>query len=140
MGYDRLKKVVLFIFPQKSSFNKIVQFRPNMGQNYESFCPRQLYIMIHSLKIFKCSMMGYNSQTKLLLVTLPKTFLFWLRVISAQFGPNLCSYMSHDFLSKNLFEVLWHHEIQQIDRISLSYFCKNLFWGQYGLNLETSVL
>ena len=34
MGLDRLKKVVLAIFPLKSSFNTIVQFGPNMGQNY----------------------------------------------------------------------------------------------------------
>ena len=58
MGHDRLKKVVLVIFPWKSSFNTIVQFGQNMGQSYATLCPRQLYIMIHSLKILKCSMMG----------------------------------------------------------------------------------
>ena len=36
--------------------------------------------------------------------------------------------MSHDSLSEDLFEVLWHHEIQKIDEISLSNFSKNLFW------------
>ena len=76
MGHDRLKKVVLVFFPQKSFFNTIVQLGPNMGQNYATLCPRQLYLMIHSLKILKCSMMGYYSQTKVLLVNLPKKFPF----------------------------------------------------------------
>ena len=140
IGDDRLKKVVLVIFPQKSSFNTIMQFGPNMGQNYATLYPRQLYLMIHSLKILKCSMMGYNSQTKVLLVNLPKKFPFWLRAFWAQFGPNLCNLMSHDSLSEDLFEVLWHHEIQKIDKISLSHFSKNLLLRQYGPNLEPSVL
>ena len=140
MGYDKLKKVVLVIFPQKSFFNTIVQFGPNMGQNYATLRPRQLYLMIHSLKIFKCSMMRYNSQTKVLLVNLPKEIIFWLRAIWVQFGPNLCNLMSHDSLSEDLFEVLWHHKAQMIDKISLSHFSKNLLLGQYGPTLEPSVL
>ena len=140
IGHDRLKKVVLVIFPQKSSFNTIVQFKPNMGQDYGTLCPRQLYLMIHSLKILKCSMMGYNSQTKVLLVNLTKNFPFWLRAIWTQFGPNLCNLMSHDSLSEDLFEVLWHHEVQKIDKISLSHFSKNLLLGQYRPKLEPSVL
>ena len=140
MGHDRLKQVVLVIFHQKSSFNTTVQFGLNMGQNYITLCPRQLYLMIHSLKILKCSMMGYNSQTKVLLVNLPKKFPFQRRAIWAQFGPNLCNLMSHDSLSEDLFEVLWHHEIQKIDKISLSHFSKNLLLRQYGLNLDPSVL
>ena len=135
MRHDRLKKVVLVIFPQKSSFNTIVQFEPNMGQNYVTLCPTQLYLMIHSLKALKCSMMGYNSQTKVLLVNLPKKLPFQLRTIWTQFGPNLCNLMSHDSLSEDLFEVLWHHEIQKIDKISLSHFSKNLLLGQYRPNL-----
>ena len=130
IGHDRLKKVVLVIFPQKSSFNTILQFGSNMGKNYATLCPRQLlYLMIHSLKILKCSMMGDNSQTKVLLVNLPKKFPFWLRAIWAQFGPNLSNLMSHDSLSEDLFEVLWHHEVQKIDKISLSHFSKNPLLG-----------
>ena len=53
MRHDRLKKVVLIIFPEKSSFNKILQCGPNMGQKYATLCPKQLYLMIHSLKLFK---------------------------------------------------------------------------------------
>ena len=141
IGHDRLKKVVLVIFPQKSSFNTILQFGPNMGKNYATLCPRQLlYLMIHSLKILKCNMMGDNSQTKVLLVNLPKKFPFRLRAIWAQFGPNLSNLMSHDSLSEDLFEVLWHHEIQKIDKISLSHFSKNLLLGQYRPKLEPSVL
>ena len=129
MGRDRLKKVVLVIFPQTSSFSTIVQFGPNMGQNYATLCPMQLYLMTHSLKILKCSMMGYNSQTKVLLVNLPKKFPFWLRAIWAQFGPNLCNLVSHDSLSEDVFKVLWQHQVQKIDKISLSHFSKNLLLG-----------
>ena len=135
IGHNRVKKVVLVIFPQKSSFNTIVQFGPNMGQNYATLCPIQLNLMIHSLKILKCSMMGYNSQTKVLLVNLPKKLPFQLRTIWTQFGPNLCNLMSHDSLIEDLFKVLWHHEVQKIDKISLSHFSKNLLLGQYGPNL-----
>ena len=135
IGHDRLKKVVLVIFPQKSSFSTIVQFRPNMGQNYATLCPRQLYLMIHSLKILKCSMMGYNSQTKVLLVNLPKKFSFRLRAISVKFVPNLCNLMSHDSPSEDLFEALWHHEVQKIGKISLFHFSKNLLLGEYWPNL-----
>ena len=132
MGHDRLKKVVLVIFPQKSSFNTIMQFGPNMGQNYATLYPRQLYLMIHSLKILKCSMMGYNSQTKVLLVNLPKKFPFWLRVIWAQFGPNFCNIMSHDSVSEDLFEVFWHHEVQKITKLVFIIFPKISFWGNMG--------
>ena len=71
-------------------------------------------------------MIRYNSQTKV--VNLLKNFLFWLRLIWAQFGPNLCGHISHDSLSKDLFEVLWHHEIQKSP------------FGKYGPNLKPSVL
>ena len=33
----------------------------NLSQNYATLCPKQLCLMIDSLKILKCSMMGYNS-------------------------------------------------------------------------------
>ena len=139
MGRDRLKRVVLVIFPQKSSFNTMVQFGPNMSQNCATLCPTQLYLMIYFLKILKCSLMGYNSQTKVLLVNLLKYFPFWLRTIWAKFGPNLCNLMSHDSLSEDLFEILWHHEIKKIDKISLSHFSKNILLRQFGPNLEPSV-
>ena len=61
MGHDRLKKVVLVNFPWKSFFNTIVQFGPNIDQSYATLRPRQLYLMIHSLKFLKCIMIEYNS-------------------------------------------------------------------------------
>ena len=83
---------------------------------------------------------GYNSQTKLLLVNLPRKAPFWLRAIWVQFGFNLFKPMSHDSLSEDLFEVLWHHEVQKIVKISLIHFSKNLLLGQYQPNLKPSVL
>ena len=59
----------------------------------------------------KYIMMGYNSYTKVT-VSLPKIFSFWARAIWAEFGPKLCNVMSHDSLSEDLFEVLWHDEAQ----------------------------
>ena len=67
--------------------------------------------MIHSLKILKYGMMGYDSYTKVK-VNLPNKFPFWARAIWAKFGPKLCNAMSHDSLSEDLFEVLWHDEAQ----------------------------
>ena len=61
MGHVRLKTVVLVIFPYKSSFNAIVQFGLKMGENYATLW--HLYLMIHSLKILKCSMMGTKDQS-----------------------------------------------------------------------------
>ena len=57
MGFDRLKKIVLVIFPQKSSFNVIVQFGSNMGQNHATLCRwstivRPKYYQLIYLKIF----------------------------------------------------------------------------------------
>ena len=59
----------------------------------------------------KYIMMRYNSYTKVT-VNLPKIFPFWARAIWAEFGPKLCNIMSHDSLSENLFEVLWHDGAQ----------------------------
>ena len=111
MGHNRLTKFALVSFPQKSSFNTIVQFRYKLGRNHTTLCPRQLCHMIHSLKILKYGMIGYNSYTKVI-VNLPKTFPFWARTIWAEFGPKLCNVMSHDSLSQDLFKVLWHDELQ----------------------------
>ena len=130
MGHDRLKKVVLVIFPQKSSFNTIMQFGPNMGQNYATLYPRQLYLMIHSLKILKCSMMGYNSQTKVLLVNLTKNFPFCLRAIWAQCGPNLRNLMSHDSLSEDLLKFCGIMRYRR--QTTLVIFPKIFFWGNMG--------
>ena len=80
-------------------------------------------------------MMGDNRQNKVLLVYLPKKFPLRLGKIWAQFGPNLYNLMSHDLLSEDLFEVSWHYEIQKIDKVSLSYFSKNLLLEQYEPNL-----
>ena len=55
--------------------------------------------------------MGYNSYTKVT-VNLLKIFPFWARPILAEFGPKLCNVMSHDSLSEDLAEVLWHDEAQ----------------------------
>ena len=82
--------------------------------------------MIGCLKILKCSMMGYNSQNKVILVSLLKKFPFWARVIWAQFGPKI-STLSHVSLSEDLFEVLWHDEA--LDKSSLRHFSKKFaFW------------
>ena len=111
MGYNRLTKFALVSFPQKSSFNTIVHFGQNLGQNHKTLYSRQLCLMIHSLKILKYGMMGYDSYTKVK-VNLPNKFPFWARAIWAKFGPKLCNAMSHDSLSEDLFEVLWHDEAQ----------------------------
>ena len=65
--------------------------------------------MIHSLRILKYGMTGYNSYTKVA-VNLPKKFPFW--AIWAEYEPTLCNVMSHDSLSEDLFEVLWHDKAQ----------------------------
>ena len=111
IGHNRLTKFALVSFPQKSSFNTIVQFGHNSGQNHTTLCPRQLCLMIHSLKTLKYGMMGYNSYTKLA-VNLPKKFPFWARAIWAKFGSKVCNVMSQDSFSEDLFEVLWHDEAQ----------------------------
>ena len=85
MGHNRLTKFTLVSFPQKSSFNAIVIFGHNLGQNHTSLCPRQLCLMIHSLKILKCGMMGYNSFTKVT-SNLPNIFSLYGQ---GQFEPNL---------------------------------------------------
>ena len=135
MGHDRLKKVVLVIFPRNPLLTQLCNLGRIWAKINATLCPRQLCLMIHSLKILKCSMLGYSSQTKLLLVNLPKTFPFWLRAFWAQFGPHLSNLMSHDSFSGDLFVVFWHNEVQKIDKISLNHFSKNLLLGQYGPNL-----
>ena len=62
-------------------------------------------------KKLKHGMMGYNIYTKIA-VNLPKIFPCWLRAISAKFGPILCNLMSHDLLSEDPFEILWHDKAQ----------------------------
>ena len=82
-GHNRFTKFALVIFPQKSSFNRIVRFWHNLGQNHTTLCPRQLCLIIHSLQILKYGVMGYNSNTKVT-VNLPKNSLSG----HGQFGPN----------------------------------------------------
>ena len=56
-------------------------------------------------------MMGCNSWTRIILVYLQKKSLSR----RGQSGPNLaklCSPMSHDSLSEDLFDGLWHYEAQ----------------------------
>ena len=71
--------------------------------------------------------MGYNSQTKVILVNLIKSSLSR----HGQFGPNLVqkyATFSHDSLSEDLFEVLWHDEA--LEKRNLSYFSKKFpFWA-----------
>ena len=126
MGLDRLKQVVFVIFPQKCSFNTIVQFGPNMGQNYATLCPRQLYLMILSLKILKCCMMGYNSQTKFLLVSLPKR----------QVGPNLgqtCATLCLMIHSLTIFlKFCGIMRYKRLTKLALAIFPKIFFWGNMG--------
>ena len=111
IGHNRLAMLALVSFLQKSSFNTIVQFWPNLGQNHTTLCSRQLCLMIHSLKILKYDMMVRNSYTKVT-INLPTKFPFWARAIWAEFEPKLCNVMSHDSLSEDLVEVLWHDEAQ----------------------------
>ena len=65
MGHNILTKFSFASFPKKSFFDTIVQFGLNLGQKYTTLFPRQLCLMIHSLKIVEYGMMGYNSYTKL---------------------------------------------------------------------------
>ena len=99
MGHNILTKFALFSFPEKFSFNTILQFRHNLGQNHTILYPRQLCPMIHSLEILKYGMIEYNSYTKVA-VNLPKKI------------PKLRNLMSHDSLSEDLFEVLWYDQAQ----------------------------
>ena len=45
--------------------------------------------------------------------------------------------MSHDSLSEDLFEVLWHNEVQKIEKIALVIFPKISIWGNMGLIWNT---
>ena len=47
----------------------------NLGQNYAALRLKQLGLMTCSLRILKCSnMMGFNTSTKVMFVSLPKKF------------------------------------------------------------------
>ena len=48
MGHNILTKSALVSFPQKSSFNTIVQFGHNLGQNHTILFPGKLCLLIHS--------------------------------------------------------------------------------------------
>ena len=102
MGHKRLANFALVSFPQKSSLNTIVQFGHNSAKNHTTLCPRQLRLMIHSLKVLKYGMMGYNTYTKVA-VNLPKKFPIRARAICDELGPKLCNVISHDSLSEDLF-------------------------------------
>ena len=95
MGHKRLTKFALVSFLQKSSLNTIVQFGHNSGKNDTTLCPRQLRLMIHSLKVLKYGMMEYNNYTKVA-VNLPKKFPIRAREIWDEL-------MAHDSLSEDLF-------------------------------------
>ena len=97
--------------------------------------------MIGSLKILKCSIMGYNSKTKVLSVNLPKNAFSG----QAQFAPNLVqnhATLSRDSLSKDFFKYLWHDEA--LDKSSLSHFSKKISFlgniGSFGSKLHNQLL
>ena len=74
-------------------------------------------------------MMGFNIQTEVMLVSLPKKFPSREGQL-VRLGPKLSNLMFHDSLSENFFEILWHDGAQYIDKIIISQsFKKNLlFW------------
>ena len=117
MGHDRLKKVVLVIFSQKFSFNAIMQFGPNMDQNYATLYPRQLYLMIHSLKIVRPKYYQLVNQTKIPLLA---------KGILAQFGPTLC-FMIHSLGIFLKFFGIMRYKRQT--KLALIIFPKITFWG-----------
>ena len=53
---------------------------------------------------------------------------FQARTTEAQLGPKLQNIMSHDSLSEDLLEVLWHDETQQINKSSASHFSKKIYF------------
>ena len=110
-GHNILTKFSFASFPKKSFFDTIVQFGLNLGQKYTTLFPRQLCLMIHSLKIVEYGMMGYNSYTKLT-INLPKKLLFWARTIWAQFRPNSCNLICYDSSYEHMFEFFWHDNAQ----------------------------
>ena len=128
IGHNRLTKVVLVSFLQRSSFSTIEQFISNLGQNYGTLCPMQLRLMIHSLKILKCSRMGYSSYTKVMLLCQKKFF-----GGQGQFGPNLGqSYtflylMTHSLRIFLKFCGMMRHNTQT--KVVLVIFSKKLLWN-----------
>ena len=128
IGHNRLTKVVLVSFLQRSSFSTIEQFISNLGQNYGTLCPMQLFLMIHSLKILKCSRMGYSSYTKVMLLC-QKNFFGG----QGQFGPNLGqSYtflylMTHSLRIFLKFCGMMRHNAQT--KVVLVIFSKKLLWN-----------
>ena len=130
-----LKRLVLVIFPLTFSFDTILEFRLNLRQNHATLCIRQLFLMILSLRIFKCSVMGYNSYTKVLLVNMPiEKSLFGLR----QFGPNLCKpyptlYLMIHYL--RIFSKFCGILRQKRQTNSLTHFPKKLLLPRYRPNL-----
>ena len=52
IDHNRLTKSALVSFPQKSSFNTIVQFGYNLSPHHKILCPQQLCLMINALRIF----------------------------------------------------------------------------------------
>ena len=115
-------------FSPEISFSTIEQFISNLGQNYGTLCPMQLRLMIHSLKILKCSRMGYSSYTKVMLLC-QKNFFGG----QGQFGPNLGqSYtflylMTHSLRIFLKFCGMMRHNAQT--KVVLVIFSKKLLWN-----------
>ena len=118
MGHIMQIKLILVSFAR----NPLLVQLGNLGQNYATLCLKQLGLMIGSLRSFKYSfMMGFNIQTKVMFVSLPK------KSPSTQgqlisFGPKLSNLIFHDSLSENCFEILWYFETQYIDKSDVSQF------------------
>ena len=130
--HDRAQQIDEGSFGQFSpeiSFSTIEQFISNLGQNYGTLCPMQLFLMIHSLKILKYSRMGvqqlYQSN-----VTLRKIFFGGGQ---GQFGPNLGqSYtflylMTHSLRIFLKFCGMMRHNAQT--KVVLVIFSKKLLWN-----------
>ena len=114
-GAQQIDKVCIRQFsPQFSPKNPLLTQLRNLGTIWTKiYNLMSQAIMSHDSisKSLKYGMMGYNRYTKVT-VNLPKIFPFWAGVFWAKFGPKLCNIMSHDSLSEDLFEVLWHDEAQ----------------------------
>ena len=104
------------VFLRNPLLTQLCNLGPILTKIMQTYTNDSLY------KVLKCSMMGYSSQPKVILVNLPKKFPFWARKIQAQFGPKLLNFISHDSHSETLFEILQHDDAKQIGKGRFSSF------------------
>ena len=101
----------------------------NLGQNYATLCLKQLGLKICSPKILKfSSMMGFNIQSNVMFVSLPKSSPSTQRQL-IRFGPKLSNLMFHDSLSENCFKFYGILGRSTKDNSKVSQF---FFWGNMG--------